>query len=357
MGIFTKSIGPVFLKDTSDIDTYISKLQNLLTKVEGETTSLIKEQLNLANAGKYGESNIAFELKNSGMDMYILHDIYLEYGDLSAQIDYLVITRKNIYIIECKNLIGNIEIDNTGTFIRKYEFSGKYKRECIYSPITQNQRHLQVLKEIRKNSKGNFIAKILFEKNYKNYYQSVVVLANPKTYLNARYAPKEIKQQVIRADQLITYIKKKDTETQDALNNNDMLNLANFYLAQNKTERFAYAEKYEELLQSINNSEMQSFASEQSISAADNANKNNEEIIRQLKEYRLQKSREEKIKPYYIFNDAQMRDLIEKMPRTKDALLKVSGFGSVKVEKYGEDILQILWKHNFIPSLDTQRKT
>ena len=41
--------------------------------------------------------------------VYVLHDIYLEIGDLSAQIDYLVITRKMVFVIECKNLIGDIE--------------------------------------------------------------------------------------------------------------------------------------------------------------------------------------------------------------------------------------------------------
>ncbi len=170
MGIFTKNIGPVFLKETSDIDSYIAKLQYLLEENEGEKANLIKKHLNMANSGKYGESNIAFELKNSGMDMYILHDICLEYNDLSAQIDYLVITRKHIYVIECKNLIGNIEIDHTGAFIRKYEFFGKFIKEGIYSPITQNQRHLQVLKEVRKGSMGNFIIKLLFIALFEQLY-------------------------------------------------------------------------------------------------------------------------------------------------------------------------------------------
>ena len=348
MGLFSKSIGPVFLKETSDLDTYIAKLQDLLTEAEGESANLIKEQISIANAGKYGESNIAFELKNSGMDMYILHDIYLENGDLSAQIDFLVITRKSIYIIECKNLIGNIEIDNTGAFIRKYELSGKFKREGIYSPITQNQRHLQVLKEVRKSSKKNFISKALFEKNYKNNYQTIVVLANPKTYLNARYAPKDIKQQVIRADQLITYIKNKDAESQNELNDDSMLNLAKFYLEQNKPERSDYTQKYESLLQNINHpvsfTDNKNLSSEQSMPNIDNYEKNKEDITKNLKEYRLQQSREEKTKPYYIFTDAQMKDLLNEMPRTKEALLKVSGFGNVKVEKYGDDIIQILWK-------------
>lgn len=48
------------------------------------------------------------------------------------------------------------------------------------------------------------------------------------------------------------------------------------------------------------------------------------------------------MKPYFLFNDKQMEDLIEKMPKTKDELKNVSGFGDVKVEKYGDDILKLL---------------
>lgn len=65
-------------------------------------------------------------------------------------------------------------------------------------------------------------------------------------------------------------------------------------------------------------------------------------MIKDLKGFRLEKSREENIKPYYIFNDKQMMDLIDKMPDSKEALLKISGFGEFKVEKYGGRILEIL---------------
>lgn len=37
-----------------------------------------------------------------------------------------------------------------------------------------------------------------------------------------------------------------------------------------------------------------------------------------------------------------MMDIISKMPNTKERLLGVTGFGSAKVERYGEDILNIL---------------
>ena len=358
MGLFSKGIGPVFLKETSDTDAYISKLQELLVKVTGENAKLIEKQISIAKSGRYGESNIAFELKNSGMDMYILHDIYLEFQELAAQIDYLVITRKHIYIIECKNLIGNIEIDNTGAFIRKYEISGRYIKEGIYSPVTQNQRHLQVLKGVRGSSKGNFITKLLFEKNFQNIYQSVVVLANPKTYLDSRFAPKEVKQQVIRADQLISYIKKKDDAVKDEMSNESMLELAQFYLQQNNPMRSDYARKYEKLVQDISEQTVEKEVADKKTSQLIMNEVNNEdgiatqdekiklymeETTKRLKAFRLKQSRVEGIKPYYIFNDAQMKDLLEKMPRTKEDLLKVSGFGKVKAEKYGEEIIKTLW--------------
>lgn len=180
MGLFSKKIGPVFCKETSDTSIFINKMQMLLERTDGEVKKKIEKQISMARYGEIGENNIAYELKNSGMDMYILHDIYLEINGLSAQIDYIVITRQHIYVIECKNLIGNIEVDNSGAFIRTY---GRVK-EGIYSPITQNQRHMQVLKEVRLSAKGNFVSRMLFEKHFTETYKPIVVLANPKTYIN-----------------------------------------------------------------------------------------------------------------------------------------------------------------------------
>lgn len=137
MELFQKKIGPVFLKENSDASAFIEKMNELQNKATTpELKKEIEKQIKLASYGSVGEQNIAYELKNSGMDMYILHDIYLEYEDLSAQIDYIIITRKKVFIIESKNLIGNIEIDSQGNFIRTYEMFGKKIKEGIYSPVT-----------------------------------------------------------------------------------------------------------------------------------------------------------------------------------------------------------------------------
>ncbi len=348
MGLFDKKIGPVFLKENSSADEYIDKLNKLGADANGELKTEIEKQIAIAKVGILGEKNIAFELKNSGMDMYILHDIYLEYNDLSAQIDYLIVTRKRTYVIECKNLIGDIEINNNGDFIRTYELFGKKIKEGIYSPITQNARHLNVIKELKRASKTNFVTKMIFENYFDDNYKSIVVLANPKTLLNAKYAKKEVKEKIVRADQLINKIREMDSQVKDGnLSEKDMLNLANFYLSMNNPNRSDYARKYEEILDRMKdkiNEEKTNKEKQENILENEGDTKNDckKELVVKLKAYRLNQSRLDNIKPYFIFNDAQMEDLINKKPKSKEELLSVSGFGSVKVEKYGDAILQIL---------------
>lgn len=249
MGLFQKKIGPVFLKEDSDTLTFIEKMKALSQEASPTIRDEIEKQITIASYGEAGEKNIAFELKNSGMDMYILHDIYLEQDDLSAQIDYLIVCRKKIYVLECKNLVGDIEVDSNGQFIRKYEVKGKKHKESIYSPITQNERHLNVLKEVRKASKNNIITKQLFLNNFEKNYQSIVVLANPKSCLNDKYAKKEIKQKIIRADQLISFIKKCEAACDEPeYFEKDMRAIAEFYLSKCIPNKSDYSQKYEELL-------------------------------------------------------------------------------------------------------------
>lgn len=251
MALFRKKIGPVFLKEDSDAESFIAKMTEISTRSQAQLKEEIEKEIKLASFGLASEKNVAFELKNSDIDMYILHDLYLECNNMQAQIDYLIVTRKRIYVIECKNLIGNIEIDNSGNFIRTYELFGKKIKEGLYSPITQNERHRLVIKGLRGQEK-NVITKIFFEKSFDNNYKSVVVLANPKTYLNAKYAKKEVKGQVIRVDQLVSYIKQKDEEITDfTYSEEEMRKLATFFLERNISERSDYSKKYEQMLQAL----------------------------------------------------------------------------------------------------------
>jgi superfamily II DNA helicase RecQ len=297
----------------------------------------IEREIKLASIGEFGENNVAFELKNSGIPMYILRDVHLEIDDLSAQIDFVVVTRKVIFIVECKNLIGNIDIDSEGNFIRNYTINGRNIKAGIYSPITQNQRHLEVIRQIKGDSK-NIVYKAIFDKFFDENYKSIVVLANPKTILNARYAKKEIKDKVIRADQLNRYIKETcEKSNSAAFNDKDMKAFAEGILALHSSRKSDYAKKYIEIIDSMSEEKSET----EEIAVCDSSY-NQDGLINSLKAFRLKKSKEENIKSYFIFNDKQMMDLISKMPDSKEELQGVCGFGPVKSEKYGDTILEIL---------------
>ena len=247
--LFFKYFGPVFIKENSDAESFIEKMKSLSSRAFGKIKDKIDEQIAIAEAGLKGENQIAFELKNSGMDMLIVHDLYLEKNDLSAQIDFLVITRKHIFVIECKNLYGNIEIDEKGNFIRHRGQGKFYRKEGFTSPVSQNERHLNILKEIRREYKNNFVTQGLFDKLFPQTYRSIVVLANPKTILNDSKAPEDIRKVVIRLDQLVAYIKKIEDED-DSLKSSekDMHELLDSFIKCSKPIKSDYAKKYEEML-------------------------------------------------------------------------------------------------------------
>lgn len=328
MGLFDKLNQPVFIKEDSNAARQVKALKELYEKVTDKAKTQIEQDIKYISYGIKGEEQIAFELKNSHMPMYVLHDLYLEYEDLSAQIDYLIITRKGIFVIECKNLWGDITVNNNGDFVRSMNLGGKVVREGIYSPITQNKRHLEIIKKVRGQDKVA-LTRVFFEKYFYEMYHSIVVLANPKTILNTKYAPKEVKNQVIRADQLIEYIKKVNARI-NATSNNDkeMKALAEYFLSKHKVKEMIYHKKYESLVEE----------SAKLVERSDHIDL----LIQKMKEYRLKKSKEDKVKPYYIFTDKQMLEIIEKRPNTIEELMSISGFGEVKCGKYGEQIIEIL---------------
>ncbi|MCR5487417.1 MAG: NERD domain-containing protein [Lachnospiraceae bacterium] len=248
MGLFSKIKSPVFTKRDSEAEKHLAELKEIKKSLTGESLDKAEQEIIRLEAGIIGEKQVCFELENSHMPMFVLHDLFLEHNGLKAQIDFLVITRKNFYIIECKNLYGNIEIDSSGSFVRSYQYKGKTIKEGIYSPITQNQRHLELIKAIREDSKGNPLSKIIFNAGFSDNYHAIVVLANPKTVLNDRYAKKEVKSQVIRADQLVSYIKQKDNEKDKfPCSEKEMEELAEFFMAQNKENPVDYVQKFRDM--------------------------------------------------------------------------------------------------------------
>lgn len=251
MGLFDVFRDTVFLKEDSSLEKQIDELKKIRDNVSDKDK--IDKDIKLLELGLQGEKEIAFELKNANIGMYVLHDVTLSYEDLKAQIDYVIVTKGYTYLVECKNLLGDITVDNQGQFMRSYEVKGKKIKEGIYSPYTQAVRHKEILKK-RWLSKRNKLQIMLWEKSFENmWYKPLVVLSNSKCLLNTKYAPNDVKKNTIRVDQLVSYIK-RDLERYDHdmySSKKNMVELAESFLKDNEeVEYYDIASRYQKDIES-----------------------------------------------------------------------------------------------------------
>jgi len=67
-----------------------------------------------------------------------------------------------------------------------------------------------------------------------------------------------------------------------------------------------------------------------------------EGLVTKLRSWRLERSRQDAVPAYVVFPDATLRELAALRPQTKHDLAGVKGFGPVKIERYGDDLLEVL---------------
>lgn len=327
---------PLFLKDFTKENQQLIDLQQLSQKVVSKKKERIDRDIAYLKYGLDGEQNVYYELKNSFLPMLCLHNIRLEYDDYVAQLDFVIVTNKFIMVLETKKLSGDIEINQDGDFIRLIKNSvGKVvRKEGIYSPASQNERHVKILREL--------LVKAGIIKTFP--IKSVVVVANPKTIVMKQKAPKEIQNHIYKYDQLIGMIKK---ELDDKTNERDMLEkfvygVADFLIQHDKPlTTINYQAKYSLTDEDVKKEQGLNSASVRTSECVTEKNVN-ADIYEELKKYRLDSARKEGIRAYMVFNNEELNALIERNPKTKEELLQVKGFGNKKVDKYGESILRIL---------------
>lgn len=317
MNIFNQFRETTFLKTTSSLEKDIEKLKKIRNYINNNVN--IDKDIKLLEYGLNGEKEIEFELKNANIGMYVIHDLNIAFEDLTSQIDYIIVTKAYTYLVECKNMIGNITINEHGEFKREYTYNNKKIVEAIYSPYRQALRHKEILKKIwlNKNTKLNVF---LFEKNFDRVYKPIVVLTNSKSILNKRYAPKNIKDVTIRSDELIEYIKK------DITNYNK-----DYYLTKKNMESFANG-----LLKlHIDKGNYIITKYQQYIN-------NNERLKEKLKIYRKSKSHSKNIPAYYIFTDKELEELIKYKPKSFKELKDLKILEEIKLNLHGLEIINII---------------
>ncbi|MEO6454131.1 MAG: RecQ family ATP-dependent DNA helicase, partial [Ginsengibacter sp.] len=69
------------------------------------------------------------------------------------------------------------------------------------------------------------------------------------------------------------------------------------------------------------------------------------ELFENLKSIRSKIAHEENLPAYIIFSDSTLLDLATYLPLSENDLLKISGFGMVKLERYGQPLLQAVQQY------------
>lgn len=342
-----KFIDTVFVKEDSKLETDIAYLKSIRDKVVEKDK--IDQDIKLMEIGLYGEKQISFELKNANLGMYVLHDVTLQYEDLTAQIDYVVITKGYTYFIECKNLIGDLTVDNKGQFVRTINYGNRKSKEAIYSPYTQGERYKEIfMKKWYKKNSG--LMGRIFEKGVRNDLKTLSVLSNPKGILNIKYAPKEIKNCTIRVDQLVSYIK-RDLDAYDSTlysSKKTMESIAKNYLDNHVEIVTDYSNKYTLIsgnttdnINLNNTNNIGNSENEVVINSVANDYTNND-LTAKLKEFRKQKSSRMGKPAYYIFTDKELEELLNSNIRTLEELKNSKILPEVKINLHGQEIIDII---------------
>lgn len=329
MELFKKFTETIFYKKDSQLEEQISALKEL--QQEYPSNSKLNYKLKLCELGLIGENEIEFELKNANIGMYILRDVNLNYKDLTAQIDYIIITPGYTYFVECKNLIGNISVNNRGEFTREYIYNHKKIVEGIYSPIRQAERHIEIFKKLLDEHQTGIMYN-LFKNIRQSWLKPLVVLANSKNILKLQYAPKAIKNQIVRSDSLVNYIKR------------DINNLDKDYLSSQKYMNdfaFRIMQNYNQDIEKDYKEEFQKWLEKDKIGPL-SSNANNEDIKNKLINYRKTKSQEKNIPAYYIFTNEELNLLLNHLPKTYQELEESNILSNIKLKLHGQEIINII---------------
>ncbi|RMH90792.1 NERD domain-containing protein [Lysobacter pythonis] len=118
---------------------------------DGPHARQAKEDFHRLRAGILGEKDAAyfidFDYGDCSKNWAVIHDLRVEQTGRVAQIDHLLINRwMEFYVIETKSFNSGVKITEEGEFLRWNNWQKRY--EAMESPLSQNERHITVLKDV-----------------------------------------------------------------------------------------------------------------------------------------------------------------------------------------------------------------
>jgi hypothetical protein len=140
----------MIVKNADDKGSALATLESLRVRADPKKQKYIEDEIRMMRAGIKGEHesayHIDFDFRDSDVTS-VIHDLRLEVGGRVAQIDHLVIHRtQKFYVLETKSFSHGLKITDEGEFLRWNDWKKTY--EGMPSPIEQNRRHAEVLRDV-----------------------------------------------------------------------------------------------------------------------------------------------------------------------------------------------------------------
>jgi superfamily II DNA helicase RecQ len=67
-----------------------------------------------------------------------------------------------------------------------------------------------------------------------------------------------------------------------------------------------------------------------------------EALVERLRQWRLERSREDGVPAFVVFHDSTLRELAAVHPQSHTELAAIKGLGPAKLERYGDDLLAVI---------------
>lgn len=339
------TIGPLFLNTLSESTPTLERLKDLEQQCQElnaspEKDDLLKEirsKIFTEQLGIKGEHQVSHALKCSTSDKYILSDLYFYQPDSEIlQIDFIVITHKYIYLLEVKNTTSSCcyrVCDDNSLGYYHIEFNNHWREHFPIKfkdndPITQSENHRSLLYNIMRNN--SLLKNYLSEERL----HDIVVFANNTSTIYTKNSNHELTNKLVLMKNLIRYIDSTDKLSKiRSLSLEQMEEIGNTLLACSSPCTKSYTAIIEKKLNHIMNSE----------AITNKVSKNfltDDELTDLLRKYRsIQAGTQPR---YTIFRDETLHKIVALKPQTLEELSCISGIGDNRLQKYGDDILQII---------------
>ena len=310
MSLFIKNLEPIFLNKSNALQNEIDYLNGILKK-----DNVMLYNLDLLNILRQNEINIINALEESNIPMIVLQNVSLKYAGFSGNIDYIIITEHNIYIVNTNELYGDITIDGNNNITRKY------KKKCVkFNLDAKMQNDYSLIKVIGYDNK-KMLDKLVYDKEFWTYCK-YILLVGDSSNLDDHLANNAIRKSIVEMKDFISFIEKTDKMSNNKFKRKEMMNIAQNILNKHHDDIVIYDLKYNNF--------------------ADERQNTNNKIKQDLKKYGYYLASKEKVKPYQIFNDKLIEKIVEARPQTLDELRNIKGIDPKIIDKHGLKIIKIV---------------